>query len=958
MHDPSKPSYQELLKEISDLKQKIQQLEQLEIKYRQSEYVLLESKERYRSLVDNIDFGINLIDKDFTVIATNAAFEKLLKKPTSDIVGKKCFQEFEKRQEVCKHCPGVLAMATGQTHQVETKGIRDDGSSFIARVLAYPLIQPDGTISGFNEVVEDITERKQAEIIMIAQRDLSFALTEGKTLQDALHICLENAITLTEFDAGAIFDIDSVTGHSRLACIIGFSDSHTKLAKQDRFSQLRHELMVQGIPYYIEAEEITTLPFREALLEESIKSIAFIPIKMEAQIIGGLIVASHVADRIAPYVRNALVAIASQIGIAISKAKSDEALRESERKFRDLAEKSPVGIFLIQDHVHKYVNTAFAKIIGYQAEEIVDRMGTADIVCSEDLPLLAEGARQYENGELQYRGEQYRFKTKNNEIRIVETFSSRTVYQGRPAIIGTLLDVTDRQKSEEELRRLSIAIEQAAEEIIITDPNWIIQYVNPAFENITGYSRAEAIGKTPSFLRSGAHKPEFYKDLNETINAGKIWRGRIINKRKDGKLIHEDTTISPLIASVGKLMGYVTLKRDVTETVGLEAHLRQAQKMEAIGTLAGGIAHDFNNILAAMMGYAELSKIKTKDREIYPYLDQILKACQRSRDLVEQILAFSRQREQEMKPVVVIPIVKEAMKLLRSSIPSTIEIRQHYDAKQDTIFADPTQVHQILMNLCTNAVHAMRNKEGLLEVSIGQKEIGTADLSYEPDFTEEGAYLTIIVRDTGVGIDPAIKDKIFDPFFTTKGTGEGTGLGLSVVYGIVKNLGGAISVASEIGRGTIFTIYLPLIHVHEKLAEKETLSIPEGEGRVLYVDDEESIASLGKDMLSSLGYDVTVHLSSLGAMKAFRANPDQFDLVITDMTMPGMTGANMAREMLKIRPGIPIILTTGFSERINEDEAKKIGIREFLMKPVSLPVLAAAVKRIMDQRDTSCDSGD
>ena len=935
-----------------------------------------------------------------------------------------------------------------------------------------------GEPQAFISVLRDITERKQSEKIMIAQRDLSVALAEAATLQDALRLCLGFSIRLAEFDAGSIYVIDPVTGNMTLACIQGVSDSFMKLAERDGFTQSRSQIIMQGVPYYVENEAIPNIPFKEAMHEEGLKSVAFIPIKIQSRIIGGLIVASHVVNHIAPYVRNALETIAGRIGTAIAKAQSEEALRESESKFRDLAEKSLVGIFLIQDDVHKYVNAEFAKIVGYRVEEIVDHLSHKDIVFQEDQPIVDKRVRLYTTGELQSTRNKFRIKTKDNELRDVETFSSRTFYQGRPAIIGSLLDITDRLKAEEALReseskfrdlaeksvvgiyliqddlfryvnaefanifgysveelvnsmrvkdviyqedqslveeklrqrisgelqslryefrlmtkkkevrhaeafssrtfyqgkpavigtvlditdrlkaeedlhRLSIAIEQAAEDIIITDPDGVIQYVNPAFEKITGYSRIEVIGKNPRILQSGAHDKAFYKQLWDTIKSGSLWSGRIINRCKDGRLVQEDATVTPLLTSAGKLTGYVALKRDVTQAVKMEGQLRQSQKMEAIGTLAGGIAHDFNNILGAIMGYAEMSKIMTTDPNIQPYLEQIVKAGLRSRDLIQQILTFSRKREQERKPVLVTPIVKEALKLLRSSIPATIEIRQHYNARKDTVFADPTQIHQILINLCTNAVHAIRDREGILEVSLGQHELTVADPAYDHDL-KEGSYLKITVRDTGVGIDPAVKDKIFDPFFTTKELGEGTGLGLSVVYGIVKDHGGTISVESEVGNGTTFTVHLPLIVMDENLKQEEELeSIPKGKGRILYVDDEELIAAMGQEWLTSLGYDVTLCLSGREALEAFMAHPEEFDLVITDMTMPNMTGASLAREILKIRPSLPIILTTGFSQQINEEEAKKIGIREFLMKPVSLISLAQTVKKITGQENIS-----
>ena len=519
-----------------------------------------------------------------------------------------------------------------------------------------------------------------------------------------------------------------------------------------------------------------------------------------------------------------------------------------------------------------------------------------------------------------------------------------------PSILyhGVLLDITERKRAEEDLRRLNFAIERAAESVLITDPDGVIQYVNPAFEKVTGYSRSEAIGRTPSLLKSGVQDHSFYENLWKTLKGGMIWSGRMTNRRKDGKLIQADSTISPLVTSAGVLTGYISLNRDITEAVKLETMLRQAQKMEAIGTLAGGIAHDFNNILSAMIGYAELARFRTTDPQIQPYLEQILKACDRSRDLVKQILTFSRRREQEMKPMAVTPVVKEVLQLLRSSIPSTVEIRTSFETHHDTVLADPTQIHQVLMNLCTNAVHAMRDREGVLEVRLGRQLLTAQSPVFDPGL-KEGPYLKMVVSDTGEGIDPSVRDKIFDPFFTTKASGEGTGLGLSVVYGIVKDHGGMIHVESEPGKGTTFTIHLPLLDAATEWEGPEMALIPEGSGHILYVDDEEPIASLGREMLTSLGYDVAIRLSSIDALEAFRANPRDYDLVITDMTMPNMTGARLAEEMLKIRPDLPIILTTGFSERMDKEAAQKLGCRDFLMKPVSLGDLARAVKRALGQ---------
>ena len=916
-----------------------------------AEAELKKNEKLYRTLIETSPDGIVVYDLTGKIITANheaariygaASVEEFLAEV------KTVFQVLTEEGRKMAMANFNRTLDDGFSEKNEYQIRRRNGSAMPIEINSSIIREAEGEPQSFISILRDITERKQAEKIMIAQRDLAVALAEALTAQEAFRLCLEAAIKLTDFDSGSIYITDSATGNLTLALIRGVSETFSRVANREDFIKSRSRFIMQGIAHYIEGDEIRELSFKEAMLEEGIQSVAFIPIKLQAQVIGGLVVASHAVDRIAPSIRNALETIAGQIGTAIAKVQSEEALRESELKFRDLAEKSMVGIYLIQENIFKYVNAEFTRISGYEVHEIVNNMDVLDLIHEDDASLVAERIRKRITGEVLSYQYQFRIRTKYGDVKHVEVFSSRTLYKGQPAIIGMILDITSRLRTEEELRRLSIAIEQAAEDIIITDPEGVIQYVNPAFEKITGYSRIEAIGQTPRFMKSGTHDPAFYHDLWNTVKNGNIWRGIITNKCKDGRLILEDSTITPMLTSKGELTGYVALKRDVTDTMRIEAQLRQAQKMEAIGTMAGGIAHDFNNILSAIMGYAELTKIKTSDQTIYPYLERMLQACDRSKDLVMQILTFSRQREQEKKPVAVTSIVKEAMKLLRSSLPTTVEIRQFYHTGHDTVLADPTQIHQVLMNLCTNAVHAMRDRQGVLEVRLEEQVISARDRAGY-SLLKDGAYLQLVVSDTGEGIDPLLKDKIFDPFFTTKRQGEGTGLGLSVVYGIVKDIGGFISVDSEPGKGTVFTISLPLIDAGGRKDQQRPDVFPKGRGTVLYVDDEEPIASIGQEMLSSLGYDVTVRFSSRDALEAFRAQPERYDLVITDMTMPSMTGAVLAREILKIRPYLPIILTTGFSETIDEAEAKKIGIREYLMKPVALTDLAQAVHRALRQ---------
>lgn len=379
----------------------------------------------------------------------------------------------------------------------------------------------------------------------------------------------------------------------------------------------------------------------------------------------------------------------------------------------------------------------------------------------------------------------------------------------------------------------------------------------------------------------------------------------------------------------------------------LEKQLFRAQKMEAIGTLAGGIAHDFNNILGAVIGYTEMILYGLWDSPWRSKLEKIIKICERAKDLVQQILTFSRHSDEERKPVQPAFLIKESLKLLRSSLPSTIEIRPLISAATGTIMADPTRIHQIMMNLCTNAAHAMRKTGGILEVSLANRDVRKEDLSMDFQL-EPGPYIVLKVRDTGPGIAPEIQNRIFEPFFTTKGPGEGTGLGLSVVYGIVKNYHGTLTVESKAGQGATFEIFLPRINEDLPSDHEVEHAMPRGWERILFIDDEEVLVEMGQEMLTALGYQATGIRGSMEALERFRSDPDRFDLVITDMTMPRMTGTVLSRHLLQIRSDIPIILCTGYSEIITEEEAKKLGIREFIMKPLFMKDLALAIRRVLD----------
>ncbi|MFA7383959.1 MAG: response regulator [Desulfurivibrionaceae bacterium] len=487
-------------------------------------------------------------------------------------------------------------------------------------------------------------------------------------------------------------------------------------------------------------------------------------------------------------------------------------------------------------------------------------------------------------------------------------------------------------------------------------------YCSPICRDLYEYAPEELLGKHFfTVLDAPENQEQARRIFDECVASGSHFRN-VENTclTKSGTSIIIESSGTPVFDERGQVCGYRGIDRDITgrkaneaERQRLETRLRQSQKMEAIGTLAGGIAHDFNNILSPILGYTELALTRISPHDpLAADLQQVIKGAMRAKELVLQILAISRQSPKERKPLQPHLVVKEALKLLRASLPSTIEIREDISTECGAILADPTQLHQIIMNLSTNAYHAMRETGGVLGVSLAEVTVGEEDSKVASFELEPGDYVLLEISDTGCGMDQATLARIFEPYFTTKAMGEGTGLGLSVVHGIVKSHHGQITVYSEPGRGTKFNVYLP------RAAEENILqigavcreTIPTGTERLLVVDDEEMITGMLMVILQNLGYQITISNSSLETLDLLEHDPAGFDLLITDLTMPGLTGFELSKKVLAIRPDLPVILCTGFSELINKEQAQAMGIRAYLMKPVSVRELAQTVRKVLDEK--------
>ncbi len=681
-----------------------------------------------------------------------------------------------------------------------------------------------------------------------------------------------------------------------------------------------------------------------------------------------------------------IVSVLNRAGGQIEKRERAEAeLRKSDEKYRQLVHNAGSIIFrILPDGTITFLNDFAEKYFGYNDDELLGKNIIGTIVPDEkingvDLPVLISDIASHPD---KYRNNENINILKSGE-RVWISWSNRAILDPDGNCVEILCvgnDITRLKVAEEQLANhrdhlgelvaertaelmdahdklstttatlgsiLSSATEYA---IAAIDKDYRLIHYNPAAEKIFGFDGKKVMGKAIHEIHQWkGTEPHRFDNAFAAVNRdGKYEFEAVMNNKRGGKA-HLLTTMMPLRDKASRTTGYILFSKDISRIRELESDLRQSRKMEAIGTLAGGIAHDFNNILMAIMGYTDIALLHSGDNQkLRDKLGQVQNAAERAGHLVTQILTFSRQADQKRSVIKIASIVGEAMMLIRASIPATIEIRQEIADKDIKILADPIQVHQVLMNLCTNAFHAMKETGGAITVTLDRVSLEKEALESHRGLSP-GDYARLEVLDTGKGMDPSIVDRIFEPYFTTKEHGEGTGLGLAMVHGIVRKHSGLITVDSRMGEGTVFRVFFP---VSEEAAEEkeagDAITVQGGSESILLVDDEKILTELGAEMLENLGYRVTPKTSSIEALRAFKEAPEAFDLVVTDHTMPVMTGAELAENLLGLRPEIPIILCTGFSEQITEKSARELGIQAFLMKPLVIQTLAATIRKLLD----------
>jgi PAS domain S-box-containing protein len=873
------------------------------------------SEQRYRQLVECSPGMVWQIDVGGRIAYISSACREMLGYDPEELTGADMTSTLTEESGVRAremHARAVEHPEDRSVHTTELEMRRKDGSVYPAETRYTAVHDDHECFLGFQGITHDISERVEAAERLRSSEEMTRALLDATT-DIAFLVSLDGRLLTLNRNVVQTFGLEE------------------EALRGENVSMFLPEAGLSLFTAHLEDAARRVLPARyETILHRRLYDINIHPVvEHDGRVI-----------RLAVFMRD-----------VTALRETERALDESERTFMEIFQASSDSAILIENGLVIDCNAAALRLMGFdRAEEYIGSSpdatspeyqpdGRLSVEKAEEVQVIAlrEGAHQFEWVQLRKDGK---------ELLLNVNLTAIPLY-GRRILHSVSRDFGAVRRAQEERTRLATAIEQAEESVMVTDTSGRIEYVNPAFERVSGYPAAAVLGRTTSFLHSGRHSDAFYQELWDTISDGRTWQGRFINRKSDGTLFHEDATISPVRDEEGRIINFVALKRDVTREILLEQQLRQAQKMQAIGTLAGGIAHDFNNILSLIVGHAEVGRGQLEPNHAgRENLEQILKASQRAADLVAQVLTFSRREEQERQLTRIDVIVREVARFFRATLPANVRLRHHIQRKPGLVFADPTQVHQVVMNLCTNGFQAMRETGGMLTLTLDTVDL---EAPYYVDAGEirTGRYVHLAVSDTGEGMEPEVIQRVFEPFFTTNPAGEGTGLGLPVVHGIVTGSDGAIRIDSAVGQGATMHVYLPY---HEQGQADDLEAAAEARGgteRVFVVDDDEGIATIIAYNLRRAGYTVETFENPESALVAVHTANPPVDVVITDYMMPEMNGVELARRIHETRQELPVILMSGYTDLARRKPDAGEHIRGFVRKPPTTVKLCEAIRNAL-----------
>ena len=932
------------------------------LKMKEAQDALKRSEEQYRAIVETASDTIWTVDLDFNYTYVSPSVEKVLGYTPQEVMATHPLDALTPasrervitayREEMALEAAGKLSRS--HTRAEEIQRYQKDGSIRWAEIKTSFLRDTNGRPLGILGISHDITDRKRMdEALRRAQDDL-----ERRVKERTKDLLTANAQLREEIQERKKAENALEENEARYRTLFENIDNGVAIFKA--INRGEDFLLVD---FNRAAETITGISRDRALSRSASEVFPDIPefeilsVMKETWQTGEPVqhpIAKYQGENIEFWAENHFYKLPSGEVVAVfadntERKRAEHALRVSEAKYRVLVDKAPVGVLSVDREGRILeLNSKLQEIFGSPSLDETKSVNMLSFPLLKETGIADVFSLCLTSGEPQEAETPYTStwgKTVYLRMLLTPLFDQHGSVTGCQAMME---DITQRKQSEEEHLRLATAIEQAAETIEITDATGTIVYLNPAFERTTGYSRQEAVGSKPSIVKSGAQDDSFYKHLWETIAAGNVWKGRFINKKKDGTLFEEEATISPIKDDTGKIISFVAVKRDVTQEVSLQKQLLQAQKMEAIGTLAGGIAHDFNNLLQVTLGYSEflLQEKETADPD-YQDLLKIFQAARNGAELVQRLLTFSRRVESQPLPLDLNQQVLQVETLLRRTIPKMIDIRLDLAEDLARVNADPVQMEQVIMNLVVNARDAMPDG-GILTIE-------TRNVCSDDEYcrliggSKPTDCVLVAVSDTGCGMNEEVIEHIFEPFYTTKELTRGTGLGLAMVYGIVQQHQGHVRCESQIGTGTTFTILLPALprKVGTQTAQLGD-ELPSGTETVLLVDDEELILELGSRLLAKAGYTVLQASSGKEALKICSQEQDRIALVILDLIMPEVGGRECLSELLHMNPQAKILIASGYSEDASVTECLARGARGFVGKPFRMQQLLQKVRKALD----------